>query len=383
MERNVRLLYLHNFLTDFRFHTPFLIIYLAQITGSYTVAMAVLAVETIAATVMDIPLGVFSDRIGRKYTIVLGSCCLTAAVASYAFATDSMLLFVGAVLFGLSECMFSGNNNALLYESLKELGREKKFHHYQGRVSSMYQLGLGLSALAASFLAEDGLRFIVMIGIVPQILALGISFFFKEPHVHMRENEKSLSILKKAFVHIFRHPRLRVLMVAQAISWGAGEAKFHFQNAFFNTLWPTWALGLYKAFNHALGFLGFWFSGKIIERVGAAYMLVIREAYWAVSQTIALVFSNFLTPILFMTGALLFGPGQVARDKLMQEDFTDGQRATMGSVASVMGSFMFTLVALGIGFVADQVGLVWGVALGVFLTATSLPFYVWIFRKDF
>ncbi|MBI3419064.1 MAG: MFS transporter, partial [Proteobacteria bacterium] len=179
MERNIRLLYLHNFLSDFRFLTAFLVIYIAGITGSYTSAMAVIAVETLTAAAMDIPMGILSDRLGRKLTIALGSCCATLAMACYGFATTSLLLFIGSVLFGLSECLFSGNNNALLYESLKQSGREKQFHHYQGRISSMFQLGLGLSALAASFLTVFGLRFIVLAGIVPQALAVIVSLFFK------------------------------------------------------------------------------------------------------------------------------------------------------------------------------------------------------------
>ncbi|MBI3419139.1 MAG: hypothetical protein HY053_03295 [Proteobacteria bacterium] len=140
---------------------------------------------------------------------------------------------------------------------------------------------------------------------------------------------------------------------------------------------------MYKAFNHALGFLGYWFSGKIIERIGAAYTLIVREVYWFLSQSLALVLSNVLTPILFLTGAPFFGPGQVARDKLMQEEFSDEQRATMGSVASFMGSLVFTVAALAIGAVADHFGLLAGVALGVVMTASSLPFYIWVFRKDF
>ena len=44
MIRNIRILYIHNFLVDFRIQDAFRPIYFAQITGSYTLAMAVFSV---------------------------------------------------------------------------------------------------------------------------------------------------------------------------------------------------------------------------------------------------------------------------------------------------------------------------------------------------
>jgi len=35
------------------------------------------------------------------------------------------------------------------------------------------------------------------------------------------------------------------------------------------------------------------------------------------------------------------------------------------------------------GMIADHFGLVAGIGFGVAMTATSLPLYVWLFRKDF
>ena len=73
MTKNVRLLYLHNLLTDFRFQEAFIVIYFAKIVGSYASAMSVVALSTMVAALVDIPTGLLSDRFGRKKTIVTGS----------------------------------------------------------------------------------------------------------------------------------------------------------------------------------------------------------------------------------------------------------------------------------------------------------------------
>ena len=82
-----------------------------------------------------------------------------------------------------------------------------------------------------------------------------------------------------------------------------------------------------------------------------------------------------------MSGSILFGPGIVARDYLLQREFTDEQRATMGSVASFAGSIVYAIVAFWIGIVADHFGLAAGVGFGVVMSATSLPLYVWHFMQ--
>src|ERR1700722_20142266 len=278
MLRNIRLLYIHNFLTDFRLHSAFLVIYLAQISGSYTSAMAILALETVTSAVMDIPTGIFSDKIGRKYTLALGSACAALALACYGLAHSIGLLLVAAPLHGLSMCLFNGNNDAMLYESLKAAGKENRFHHDQGRTSSMFQLALGLSALCASFLTNHGLRFLFIVGVIPQILAVLVSLLMKEPRVHMHKGKDNLVHLKTALAKLARNPNLLLLVIGQAISWGAGESNFNFKLAFVNGLWPSWAVALFKASNHVLGFLSFWLAGPLIDRLKAARLLMIAEA---------------------------------------------------------------------------------------------------------
>ncbi len=383
MIKNVRLLYLHNFLTDFRFQEAFIVIYFSHITGSYTSAMGVLALATITSAVMDVPNGMFSDHIGRKRTILAGSICATLMMICYAFSHSIIGLCAGAVFSGMSQALFSGNNNALLFESLKADNKEDQFHHSLGRTSSMYQLGLGLSALAATLFTSHGLRLVFILGIIPQVLAVITCFFFKEPKTHYIHEEKNFARLKSAIKTIYKNPRLRLLVVGQSISYGVGESSFNFNNAFINTLWPTWAVALFRALNHACGFIGFWFAGRIVDKIKAPYMLAVSETYWLISQTIATIMANVVSPVLFLSGATFYGPFIVARDQILQKEFTDEQRATMSSITSFTGSIVFALNALCLGMVTDHFGLIAGVFFGVFACGLSLPIYVWLFRKYF
>ncbi len=379
--RNIRLLYFHNFLCDFRLQDAFLAIYFAEIAGSYTLAMAVFAITSATSALMDIPTGILSDKMGRKGTMILASFCSTLSIVLYASANGMWALCLGGFLGGLSQCLFNGNNNALLFESLKSANLQDKFHHYQGRTSSLFQVGLGLSALIASFLTNYGLHVIFMLGIIPQVLSLVVSFGFQEPRTYRPAPTKNFLHMKEACLKIYTHPRLFLLVTANALHHGAGEALFQSQTPFLNTLWPLWALGLYRCLGNLAGFIGFWFSGPLIDRISRIHILIFRDVYWLFSQTLGLLMSNVATPLLFLSGAFVFGPGLVASDQMMQEEFTDDQRATLGSIASFAGSVVFSIVVLCMGLISDHFSLVLGVGFGVALCATSLPLYVVLARR--
>ncbi len=382
MIRNIRILYIHNFLVDFRFQDAFRPIYFAQITGSYTLAMTVFSIQWITSALVDIPTGVLSDKMGRKFTIVLASICSTIGISMWAFSAHSAGLFLGSIFFGLSECLFNGNNNALLYESLKSSGQEGRFHHYQGRTSSMFQLALGISAICASFLTGHGLRLLFILGIIPQALSIIAALFFEEPRVHMAAPQKSLQLLKEACIKIYNNTHLLLLVIAQAIG-RADEAKFQFQIIFINTLWPTWALGVYKAMTNGLAFFGFWFSGHIVDRFKETYVLAVQQAYWLLSQTIGLILANVMSPLLFMSGSIIFGPGIVARDHLLQKNLPMSSERQWVRSLRLPEALSMPLPLFALALLPTIFGPIAGVGFGVVLTASALPIYIWLFRKDF
>lgn len=70
---NIKLLSWFNFLLDFRFYAPVAIIYFSQVTGSYVLGMAVFSVTFISSALFEVPTGIYSDMIGRKKNLCLGS----------------------------------------------------------------------------------------------------------------------------------------------------------------------------------------------------------------------------------------------------------------------------------------------------------------------
>ena len=142
MSPNVGLLRWISFFSEFRVYGPFAVIYYAQVAGSYTLAMSVFAAAAVTSALMELPSGLLSDGIGRKPTLLLGSFCSVAGVVLLALAQDASLLLLGGMLGGVASALFSGNNDALLYESLALTGQQDTFHHEYGGIASMAHFGV-------------------------------------------------------------------------------------------------------------------------------------------------------------------------------------------------------------------------------------------------
>ncbi|MBV9045327.1 MAG: MFS transporter, partial [Alphaproteobacteria bacterium] len=148
--RNIRLLSAFSFCNDFRIYAPIMVVYFTQVTGSFALATLLFSIAKIAGSAFEVPTGVFSDMIGRRLTVVLGQIASVASITLYALGHDFAVLAIGAVLEGLAFSLFSGNNEALLYGTLQDDGAVDQYSEYQGRVSSMFQLALAVSAAVAA-----------------------------------------------------------------------------------------------------------------------------------------------------------------------------------------------------------------------------------------
>lgn len=129
ISRNINLLRWFNFFFEFRFYGPIAIIYFAQITGSYALGLAVYSVSSLSSAIFEVPTGALSDHVGRRKTIILGSLASVFAISFYAAANSFSVLAIGAIFNGLASAFLSGNNDALLHDTLREKNRIKEFSH--------------------------------------------------------------------------------------------------------------------------------------------------------------------------------------------------------------------------------------------------------------
>lgn len=382
VHRNVRLLALHNFFLDFRPYSAIAIVYFASVTGSFALGMAVFTFTMVSSAILEVPTGIFSDTIGRRRSIILGSAASTTSIVLYALGGSFWLLALGACLEGMSRAFFSGNNDALLHDTLSQEGKIENYAEILGKTSSMFQLALAVGAIIGGLVSEWwSLRLAVWISVLPQIACLITSFFFIEPTVHTDETTNVFAHLKEAILQFKKNVKLRVLSAGSIFQYGVGESMFQFEPAFIAALWPTWGVGIARMLNHFFGWLSFWFAGAVIKRHSAILTLFVAIAISNMIGLLAFGFPTTLSPLLLASMSLVYGFIIISQNTLLQKEFTEKQRATMGSLNSLFGNLFFGLCAISIGFIGDKWGAPSALLIGEIALLLLLPLYWFLFVK--
>ncbi len=376
---NLKLLSGLSFLLYFRPHWPIAILYFHDITHSLAAAGAIFSIVFIAQALLEVPTGLISDYIGRKKTMIGGALFYLLAIISYAIGMNFWVLAFGALLEAISRALFSGTRSALLYETVQEEGRGEELAHLMGRNDSLLQIGLATSAAFGGLLALHSLSLVFWVAVIPQIGSLIIACLLHEPRHIDRSEDHMLVMLKKAWQQFMSSAQLRLISLAEIIEFGFGEAMFYFQAAFFKMLIPEWAIGFVKCLTHTCSAISFWYSGRILKRFGSRKVLISGTVIQTTFEYIALLIPTVASPIIMALNSLTFGVTSTARSLLMQEKFTDQQRATMDSMVSLSASVVFGIVSILLGWIADISSPIYAMLAG----GSSSFLLLWIYRVVF
>ena len=91
--------------------------FLTAVQGLSDIFMgSVIMVMGITTVVASIPLGITADRYGRRKVLIIGNVVASLMIAIFALTTEPAVLFLGAVLEGVSEAAYSASSSALMAE---------------------------------------------------------------------------------------------------------------------------------------------------------------------------------------------------------------------------------------------------------------------------
>ena len=383
LHRNIKLLTWFNFFTDFRPYAPVAIIYFASVTGSYSLGLAVFSIEMLSASIFELPTGILSDFIGRRKTIIFGALMAVLTLICYAVGTNFLILMIGSIFAGLARSFYSGNNEAFLHDSLKEYGQEEDYAEHSGKTSSMFQWALAGSALFGGIVAYFSFSVVMWLSLIPQLICLYISFLMIEPKIQDKSDKTNIySHIKEAILKFKENSKLRLLSIASVFDYGVGETMYQFSSAFIALLWPVWAVGIYRMLSNILAAIGMNISGKVIKKCGYFKSFMPSKIYSHIVSLVAVIFPTVFSPLLMASSSFSYGIGSVAQNSMFQKEFTDKQRATMGSLNSLAGNLFFALFAFLFGFIADKLSPGQALIIGELIVLPVILIYWRLFKKD-
>jgi len=144
------------------------------------------AIYYITVVVMEVPSGYssgyFSDRAGRKLTLILSCLSLILAYCFFLLSPTFTGLAVGQCLLAFSMAYRSGTDTAFHYESLQALNREDEYGDREALAGKYGFLATAIAALAGGLLGSVDLSLAYWLSMVTATMALIVAFNFKEPN---------------------------------------------------------------------------------------------------------------------------------------------------------------------------------------------------------
>ncbi|MFS8158727.1 MAG: MFS transporter [Candidatus Roizmanbacteria bacterium] len=380
--KNIILMKWYCFLTSLRFFAAIQILYFVKVTGSFSLGMSIFAVSTMSQALFEIPTGIYSDTIGRKKTTIFAAVSAVLSVTLYAIGYSYWFLFLGAVIEGLARALGSGNNQALMYDSLKDMDAEDQLYKHLGTMGKYESIGFGMTALVGGYIASFSFAIVMWLTVITQICAFVVTLFLKNPLSRSQSQLNPYAHLKEAILAFKNNPQLRRLTIARAMKGSIGEAAYQFTPTFIASLWPLWAVGIFNAMSSFLTAIGYELSERINSRFKKIQVVTGSFVFRRITDSVAFAFPSIFSPALLWLNSVFYGSANVAEDSLLHEEYTDKQRATMGSLDSLLTTACFSIAALGIGFVADAIGVAHTLLLAQILLLPVLLLYFKMFKTS-
>ena len=313
-------------------------------------------IMSLTVAVMEFPSGYLADMISYRKILGISSFFMMISWGIYTRAESFGEAVVAEVFQGVAWAFVSGADSALMFESLKGLGKEKDFSKWTGRMKFFGQSAEGTAALGAGVLYSIMHRLPFIMETAIWLVNMILAFFMKEPERHEKTSAKWSD-----FTDLFKVLKddrriLRVMFLATSF----GLASFI----------PVWLVPLYAKENGLADvYLGpLWAGANYMVAIGAILshrfeeslgnvkslficFLLMFVAYLGLGFTGSLFSFLFYYLITFMRG--VNGP-ILAHDlhKLLPSRF----RASLSSLQSLIFRLSFALLSPVIAWLVDGQG---------------------------
>lgn len=346
----------HAFFAGFRIFLPLLFIFYQQNGLNFTKISFLTTAFFIGMLIFEVPSGVFADHFGRKKAIALASLLYAISCLFFGFGTTFVVFLFASFLFGIGEAFISGSDEAIIYDSLKEVKKEKEFSNYYGKKWAYFQYGFVIAALTASFIPNLNIR----LSFFGTALFASISFFIAlsivEPRLHLRQKQKHyFEHLKKAIKFVYKHKVIKWLIIYIITITLTIEIFFTYIQFFLkDTGISLQYFGFIYAFFILISGIASSFAHKIEKPLGEKRTLIVIASLLFISifslgliQTIASIFL-FITIIEFIFGFI--GP---VLNQYFHMHVDSHHRATVASLRSFGTGISVVALAPLFGYISD------------------------------
>ena len=325
-----------------------------------TQALKLSAVYYFSVFLLEIPSGYFSDKYGRRLTLILASGCAIVAYLMFIFGSSFAIFAVAQFMLAGFFSFKSGSDNSLLFDTLQALHRESEYAEREANATRYSMLALAGAAFAGGVTGLVSLTIPYVLSLAGALASLYFCWQFHEPP-RAQSAAAFLEQLGICFSSL-KNPVPLWLFVFFVLAYSLQHVPAEFNQPYIKLLQQDWFLnsdlsalisGCMVAISMLGGAWGASISMRMLQRLGTiklllaglSLMVCIIAAMAVVLHPLVLLFvlmRNF--PMAFSEAPMLAA---------IAPHIKSSYRATYLSLQSLAGRLGFALLLLSVAKVVD------------------------------
>ena len=315
-----------------------------------------------AVVLLEVPSGYFSDKVGRRTTLLGSSLMLVAAYLLFFFGSGFAAFAVAQILLAAGIAFNSGTDTSFHFDSLAALGREEEYEDREALVARNGLAATGLAALVGGGIASMDLSYAYGLSALVGVISLGLVVLFHEPE---RAEEEEAAGFGRQIVNCLTHlkkPALGWLFGFAVLAVVIAHVPYEFYQPYLDVLGAQFGFEEHTAL--ATGahmavatLIGAWFarrSARIDKRLGTGRTLLLAAFIQLIIIAAMASFLHMVVVALILLRGVPSGIYKAPLNAAVTPRIPQKERATYLSIQSLVGRLSFAALLAGLSVVAGN-----------------------------
>jgi MFS family permease len=278
------------------------------------------------------------------------------AITIYSLGHNFYHFLVAEIFFALSMALSSGADSAFMYDTLKDLGKEKQYKKVWGNYMMYGMIALGASNILGGIIGKYDLRWTLYASIPFFFLSMLTTLTLKEPQRHKRIFKQGylwelFKIMKES---LWENIKLRWLILFAGIAFAMNQAGLWLYQPYFEISGLDIAyFGVAFSLFHIIAGLASKFSHIIEAKLKLQLSLVLIILCTALGYFLMSYIVFWWSFIFIFLFQFVRGFSQPVIADAIHKVTDSSIRATVLSVQSLMGRLFYAILLPFIGWAAD------------------------------
>ncbi|OGT50247.1 MAG: hypothetical protein A3F17_04555 [Gammaproteobacteria bacterium RIFCSPHIGHO2_12_FULL_41_15] len=358
------------FINGLRFINPLLPIYLlyADHFGlNYEQIFLTQVVFAIALIIFEMPMGVMADCIGQKKALLIGAYCAVIGTAAFTFIRTFQGFIIAEISMAMSYAAFSGADTALLYMSLKQLGKLDQYVKKESELQAYGRYAEAISGISCGLLMKLYLILPAFISFIASIIGLWITSHLTDAKQVKHFNQQNpivpqiITQLKKLIGQLYHdvvstksNQLLPTFLYSAAISATTLSTFWLLQVYYKEYAIPLIWLGVIWLLYHTTTGIASQLASYLMSKISNRILILLLPLSLQIMSTIMSFAHSLWSLPFFFIASIVYGLKMPLLYTIIHEKVSDTARSSMISLDSLLSRLFFCITAIVIGYLLND-----------------------------